>query len=214
MAEGEFACLIGPNGAGKSTLFEVLSGFVRPDSGSVHYRDTPLEHLPPHVRTRLGIGRTFQTLRPFLGMLTVENVMVPLVAAGVPMAPARAEALRYLEFVGLGHKRNWPADTLSTGQRKRLELARAMATRPRLLLLDEICAGVDHRTLPDLVALLQRLPEAGYTVVMIEHNMRVVSRVCQRVMMLHLGQLIRDGTPDEVLSDPHVVQIYSGEYHA
>ncbi len=207
---GELIGVIGPNGAGKSTLFELITGFVRPDAGHVAFDGRPLAGLSTHQINRAGIARTFQKMRLFLGMTAIENVMAGAVErAG--LAAARAEARTCLEFVGLGDRAEVEARALSTGQRKRLELARALATRPRLLLADEVTGGVDQRAIPTLMALVRRLRADGVTVVLIEHNMRVVMDLCDRIVALHLGRVIADGPPAAVSRDPAVVSAYLGD---
>ena len=211
VSPGEIVGLIGPNGAGKSTLFDVVTGYYRPDAGRIAFAGHDLVGLRPDQVNRLGIGRTFQKLRPFREMTLLENVMVAVMQHTPLPAAARAEALTYLEFVGLAGKGDVHARNLSTGERKRLELARAMATRPRLLMLDEATGGVDQRTIPGLVALIGRLRERGLTVVVIEHNMRVITAVAQRIVALHLGEVIADGAPDAVARDRRVVEAYLGQ---
>ncbi|HEX9900855.1 MAG TPA: ABC transporter ATP-binding protein [Candidatus Methylomirabilis sp.] len=208
---GEIVGLIGPNGAGKSTLFDVITGHYRPEAGDITFENHPLVGRRPDQVSRLGIGRTFQKLRPFHAMTVLENVTVAAMQHEVNPTAARREALRYLEFVELVDKRNSFARHLSTGQRKRLELARAMATRPRLLLLDEVTGGVDQRTIPTLVQLIGRLREQGLTLVVIEHNMRVIMSIADRIVALHLGEVIADGPPSEVVKDRRLIEAYLGE---
>jgi branched-chain amino acid transport system ATP-binding protein len=210
VAEGETVGVIGPNGAGKSTLLEMLAGAQRPDCGSIRFRDRELAGCPAHVVSRLGIARTFQKLRPFTGMTALENVMVSALVRDRDRKRARAHADECLEFVGLVHKRDALADTLSTGQRKRLEFARAIACRPTIYLLDEVMAGIDHKSLGDLVALVARLRDDGATIVMIEHNLPVLSELCNRLIAMHVGRKIVEGPPAEVLRHAAVVESYVG----
>ncbi len=210
VAPGEIVGVIGPNGAGKSTLFDVITGFHRPDRGEVRFAGAPITGLRPDRINRLGIGRTFQKLRPFAGMTVRENVMVGALLRIPVVEQARAEADRCLALLGLADKATAFARELSTGQRKRLEMARALATRPRLLLLDEVTGGVDQRSIPGLVALVGRLRDEGVTLVVIEHNMRVIMQVATRIIALHLGEKIADGPPEAIVRDRRVVEAYLG----
>ncbi len=211
VAPGELVGVIGPNGAGKSTLFEIITGFYRPDEGEVRLEGTRLTGLSPDRVCRLGVARTFQKLRPFPGMTVLENVMVGALTRTRDVRHAREQAREILERVGLGDKAHAHGRTLSTGQRKRLELARALATRPRLLLLDEVTGGVDQGSIPGLVRLVRELHRGGLTVLVIEHNMRVITAVAQRIVALYLGEVIADGPPDLVARERRVVEAYLGQ---
>jgi branched-chain amino acid transport system ATP-binding protein len=214
VSPGEIVGLIGPNGAGKSTLFDVVTGYYRPDAGRITFAGRDLVGLRPDQVNRLGIGRTFQKLRPFREMTVLENVMVAVMGHTPHPAAARDEALASLEVVGLAGKAQVYARDLSTGERKRLELARAMATRPRLLMLDEVTGGVDQTTIPGLTALIGRLRERGLTLVVIEHNMRVIMALADRIVALHLGEVIAEGPPAEVVRDRRLIEAYLGAAYA
>jgi branched-chain amino acid transport system ATP-binding protein len=211
VAAGELVGVIGPNGAGKSTLFDLITGFQRPDAGRVTFDGHDITALRPHRISHLGIARTFQKLRPFPGMTAIENVMIGAFHDTSDVGTARAAAQRALEAVGLGDRAHTHARGLSTGQRKRLELARALATRPRLLLLDEVTGGVDQGTVPGLIRLVRELHATGLALVVIEHNMRVIMEISQRVVALQLGEVIADGPPAEIVRDRRVIDAYLGE---
>jgi branched-chain amino acid transport system ATP-binding protein len=211
VAPGELIGIIGPNGAGKSTLFEIITGFYHPDEGQVRLDGAPLAGLSPDAICRRGIARTFQKLRPFSGLSVLDNVMVGALTRTRDVRHARERARELIGRVGLADKADAHARTLSTGQRKRLELARALATEPRILLLDEVTGGVDQRTIPDLVRLVRELHAGGLTLLVIEHNMRVITAVAQRIVALYLGEVIADGPPDAVARDRRVVEAYLGQ---
>jgi branched-chain amino acid transport system ATP-binding protein len=211
VAPGELIGIIGPNGAGKSTLFEIVTGFYRPDEGEVRLDGARLTGLSPDAVCRRGVARTFQKLRPFQGLSVLDNVMVGALTRTKDVRHARERARELVGKVGLAEKAEAHARTLSTGQRKRLELARALATEPRVLLLDEVTGGVDQRTIPELVRLVRDLHAGGLTLLVIEHNMRVITAVAQRIVALHLGEVIADGPPDVVARDRRVIEAYLGQ---
>jgi len=211
VAPGELVGVIGPNGAGKSTLFDVITGFQPPSAGRIALDGHDVTGLRPDQISRLGVARTFQKLKPFAGMTVVENVMVGALQKTANVAAARADALKILDAVGLAERAGTEARGLSTGQRKRLELARALATGPRLLLLDEVTGGVDQATVPGLVRLVRELHGTGLALIVIEHNMRVIMEISQRVVALQLGEVIADGRPAEIVRDRRVIDAYLGE---
>ena len=212
--KGEILGLIGPNGAGKTTLFNLITGFDRPDDGQVFLEGRTVTGLRPDRLNHLGIARTFQILKPFPRMTVEENVMVGALQRVGRIEEARLGVQRFIDLVGLSHKRDALARELSTGQRKRLEMARAMATEPKLLLLDEVTGGVDHPSIPGLIELIGQLRERGVTLLVIEHNMRVIMELADRVVFLHLGRKIAEGPPGAVARDPNVVRLYLGEQRA
>jgi branched-chain amino acid transport system ATP-binding protein len=212
LAEGAIMALIGPNGAGKTTLFNIIAGALSPDVGEVRLAGTAITGLKPHRICRAGIARTFQLVRPFGGLTVEDNVMVGALRwAGGP-AEARAEAARVLDLLGLAGQAGRSAASLTLPDRKRLELARALATRPRLLLLDEVMAGLRPVEADRLVETLARINrESGLTILLIEHVMRAVMRLAARVIVLNHGQKISEGTPEAVVRDPAVLECYLGE---
>jgi branched-chain amino acid transport system ATP-binding protein len=213
VGEGSITGLIGPNGAGKTTLFDVVTGYYRPDRGRITFQGHDVVGLSPDRINRLGIGRTFQKLRPFPEMTALENVMVGALPRQRSLREAEHAARDALRFVGLEDRVDVPAMGLSTGQRKRLELARAMVTRPSLLLLDEVTGGVDQRSIPGLLDLVRRLRDEGVTLLVIEHNMRVIMSLADRIVGLHLGKAVAVGTPQEVSRNPLLVEAYFGKSH-
>ena len=210
---GEIVGIIGPNGAGKSTLFDVITGYSPPSTGEILFRGNSIDRLAPNRINRLGIARTFQKLRPFPDMTALENVIVAALPRSASMAEAEDAAREALAFVGLEERLHVRGSGLSTGQRKRLELARAMATRPALLLLDEVTGGVDQRSIPGLLDLVRRLRAGGATLMVIEHNMRVIMALADRILALHLGRVIATGSPAEVAADPLLREAYFGKRH-
>jgi branched-chain amino acid transport system ATP-binding protein len=214
VGHGELIGVIGPNGAGKSTLFDVLTGFQPVDSGQVLLDGEPITGLRPDEISRRGVGRTFQKLKPFNQMTVLDNVMVGAFQKTSRADEARERALGCLESVGLADRADAHARVLSTGQRKRLEMARALAIAPRLLLLDEVTGGVDQRSIPGLVDLVRSLNASGVALLVIEHNMGVIMGISQRVVALHLGEVIADGPPAAVARDTRVIEAYLGHAYA
>jgi branched-chain amino acid transport system ATP-binding protein len=209
--EGEILGLIGPNGAGKTTFFASVSGFLRPDEGRVSFAGRDLVGLPPYVIARLGLARTFQLAQPFAGLSVADNVTVGALARHRAPAAARRHATTVLALTRLDGLARRPAHALSVGLRKRLELARALATEPRLLLLDEVMAGLNSAELDETVAVIREVRGRGVTVLLIEHVMAAVMSLCDRVAVLHHGELIAVGPPAEVARDARVIEAYLGE---
>ena len=214
VAEGEIVGLIGPNGAGKTTLFNLITGFEKPDAGRIEFAGFDITGMRPDQLNRLGIGRTFQMLKPFPRMTVEENVMVGALIRHGKLGLARERARHCIDLVGLEHKRDALGRELSTGQRKRLEMARAMATEPRLLLLDEITGGVDQPSIGGLIQLVGRLRDEGTTLLVIEHNMRVIMELAEKVVFLHLGAKMAEGEPNTVANNPDVIKLYLGSHNA
>lgn len=208
--ENEIVALLGPNGAGKTTLFAAIAGFVRPDSGNVRLAGRDITSLPPHVICARGLVRTFQIVQPF-GALTVrENIAVGAHLHHASRRQALARAEDVAEKVGLGPRLNQPAATLTVAGRKRLELARALATDPKLLLLDEVMAGLNPTEVSEIVPVIQAIRGSGVTILLIEHVMQAVVSLAERAYVLNNGRIIASGTTAEVASDPQVIEAYLG----
>ncbi len=222
---GAIFALIGPNGAGKTTVFNLVTGLIKPSSGSIAFEGRDLAGVPPHQITRLGIARTFQNIRIFPDMTLLENVMVGrhhlLNYGGLALlfaTPAfreaerrsRERALELLSWVKLDHKADATADNLSYGEQRKLEFARALATEPKLLLLDEPVAGMNPSEKAVLMEEIRNIRDRGYGVFLIEHDMRFVMNLCDRVAVLNFGRIIAEGPPDEIRTHPDVIEAYLG----
>ncbi len=215
---GQLVGLIGPNGAGKTTLFNVVSGVLRPDRGRVVFRGRDLTGLPPHAVCHAGIARTFQVVQPFARLTVLDNVAAAwlfgrrCVGARVPRAAAEAGARELLEYGKLAAKATRPAGTLTLSERKRLEMVRALATGPDLLLLDEVLAGLNPQETEEMAAIVRRLTrDLGLAVLLIEHNVRAVMALSERIIVLSYGKVIARGAPAVVAGDPGVIAAYLGQ---
>jgi branched-chain amino acid transport system ATP-binding protein len=218
VTQGEILGVIGPNGAGKTTLLNCVSGVYKPDAGEIWWRGSAITGMRPHRVARLGIGRTFQIVKPFGSMTVRENAAVgALFGSGeARRGPKEAfkDADRVLELVGLRAKADLEVTSLTIPDRKRLEVARAVATQPKLLLLDEVMAGLNSVEVDEALEMVRAVHTTGVTVVLIEHVMRVIVGVCTRAIVLDFGQVLAEGAPEVVLRDERVIQAYLGERYA
>ena len=212
--QGSILGIIGPNGAGKSTLFDLITGYTRADSGKVEFFEKNIFGLSPDKISNLGVGRTFQKLKPFADQTLLENVMIGAFVKEQNIKKARDKALEIIDFVDLIEKRHHFAKELSTGQRKRLEMARAMAIEPKLLLMDEVTGGVDQKTIPGLVELIKKLKKTGVTIITIEHNINIIMEISDNVLALDQGKSIAFGPPKEIQKNKEVIDSYLGTFDA
>ena len=208
---GDLLGIIGPNGAGKTTLFNVIAGYYRPDEGRVLFDGHDVTGRPAHAISRLGLTRTFQIVKPFGNLSVRDNVMIGALTRLAGTREARAEAERVIGICGLGPHADARARALPLGLRKRLEVARALATRPRLLLLDEVMAGLNATELATIIDLIRRLHADGLTLILIEHIMAAMMRLARRIVVLHHGETIAEGPPATIAQDRRVVDAYLGE---
>jgi branched-chain amino acid transport system ATP-binding protein len=210
--ENETVALIGPNGAGKTTSFNLITGFHRPDAGSVLAYGREIVGLKPHDICAHGLARTFQVAKPFGAMTVLDNVMTGAFLRDKNTAAARDKAREAIEFVGLSAREQTAAKDLTTIDQRRLEMARALATEPRLLLLDEVMAGLNPAEIDQAVALVGKLSQRGLTIVIVEHVMRAIMAVARHIVVLDHGQKIAEGTPKEIVENPEVIRAYLGSY--
>jgi branched-chain amino acid transport system ATP-binding protein len=212
--QGEIVGLIGPNGAGKTTLFNLISAAIAPRSGIIRFKGRQINGLKPNQVCRRGIARTFQSVAVFSDISVLDNVLLGSLfgtAGGVSSAQATTEAMALLEFVGLAAEAARPARDITLANQKRVEVARALATKPELLLLDELIAGLNPTETSAVMELVTGIRDKGITIVMIEHVMKAIMRICDRIMVLHHGEKIAEGRPDEIARSSRVVEVYLGE---
>jgi branched-chain amino acid transport system ATP-binding protein len=210
--ENETVALIGPNGAGKTTSFHLITGFHRPDAGSVFAYGREVVGLKPHDICAHGLARTFQVAKPFGAMTVLDNVMTGAFLRDRNTNAAREKAREAIEFVGLSARERTAAKDLTTIDQRRLEMARALATQPRLLLLDEVMAGLNPAEIDQAVALVGKLSQRGLTIVIVEHVMRAIMAVARHIVVLDHGQKIAEGSPKEIVENPEVIRAYLGSY--
>ena len=208
---GEILGLIGPNGAGKTTVFNLLTGFMPPDAGAVHLEGNSILGLQPHKICRRGLVRTFQIVRPFMNISVLDNVLVGALARTGSVARAREHARSIIDFVGLGGVMYLEAQGLPLPLRKRLELAKALATKPKVLLLDEVMAGLNPTEVDELIDLILQVNRSGISILLIEHVMRGVMALSQRVIVINYGEMIAEGAPGEIVKNPLVIEAYLGK---
>ena len=212
--QGEVVGLIGPNGAGKTTLFNLISATYVPKPGIIRFKDINITHKKPYQICRMGIARTFQMVKIFGNLSVIENVRIGAFFGGsttVSSANATKESLELLEYVGLSEVANTPARDLTLANQKRLEVARALATKPELLLLDELMAGLNQTEVAEAMQLITNIRAKGITIVMIEHVMKAIMNVCDRIIVLHHGKKIAEGNPQEITHSEKVIEVYLGE---
>jgi branched-chain amino acid transport system ATP-binding protein len=215
--EGEVLGIIGPNGSGKTTSLNLLTGFLKPNSGEINFHGRNITGLPRHEICKKGIARTFQLCKPFLDFTALQNVVVGRAYGHEPSAnlySAEKESMGILEKVGLGEKAQTLVRDLRVMERKRLELARALATKPSLLLLDELMAGLNLSEADEVCKLISKIRDSGITIVMVEHIVKAVTCTSDRIMVLNMGEKIAEGAPDEIVHDPKVIEVYLGSSHA
>ena len=214
VAQGDLVSIIGPNGAGKTTLFNLLTGQLAPSAGQVLFDGQDIGGLSPNRRARLGLGRTFQISQPLTSLSVIENAMVGAFLHHTGLRAAARRADEVLHLVGLSDRAGVRAGTLTLSERRRLEVARALAIDPRIVLLDEVMAGLNPTEIVELADLVERLNREGYTFLVIEHNLKVVRRFSRRVIVIERGAKLAEGTAEDVLRDPRVVEAYIGRKRA
>lgn len=211
--KGQIVALIGPNGAGKTTAFSVISGFYKSDSGKIHFNGQDITGRRPDQVCKIGVARTFQVVRPFRGISVLENVMVGAYARTNNTGAARAQALEVLDFLGMRTMADQMASGLPIVGRKRLEIARALATSPQMLLLDETMAGLRPTEADEVIAMVRKIREKGIGILLVEHVMRVVMSLAEKIIVIHHGEKLAEGDPESIVQNPRVIEAYLGEDH-
>ena len=211
LEQGDILGMIGPNGAGKTTVFNCLTGFIPPDQGEILFHGKSVKDMQPYKISQLGLVRTFQIVKPFLTISVLDNVMVGALIREKSITKARQESMEIIEFLGLGRMANVEAQGLPLPLRKKLELARALATKPKILLLDEVMAGLNPTEVDEIIDLIRQVNERGISILLIEHVMRGVMALSQRVLVINYGERIAEGAPEEVVKDKGVIEAYLGK---